>query len=103
MEDVGIFYGHLVYFVVIWYIIPRFGMLYQEKSGNPVCKSHECKSHACKWLQLVALNASSDCCDCHQGCQMVNLHTKNLGNIVGIFYVNLVYFSLFGIFYRHVV
>jgi hypothetical protein len=30
-----IFYGHLVYFVVIWYIFPRFGILYQEKSGNP--------------------------------------------------------------------
>jgi hypothetical protein len=26
----GIFYGHLVYFVVIWYILTRFGMLYQE-------------------------------------------------------------------------
>jgi hypothetical protein len=33
---------HLVYFVAIWYIswlfgilFPRFGMLYQEKSGNP--------------------------------------------------------------------
>jgi hypothetical protein len=30
-----IFYGHLVYFVVIWYIFARFGILYQEKSGNP--------------------------------------------------------------------
>jgi hypothetical protein len=29
------FYGHLLYFVVIWYISPRFGILYQEKSGNP--------------------------------------------------------------------
>jgi hypothetical protein len=29
-----IFYGHLVYFLVIWYIFPRFGMLYQEKSGS---------------------------------------------------------------------
>jgi hypothetical protein len=28
-------YGHLVYFVVIWYIFSRFGILYQEKSGNP--------------------------------------------------------------------
>jgi hypothetical protein len=28
-------FGHLVYFVVIWYISPRFGILYQEKSGNP--------------------------------------------------------------------
>jgi hypothetical protein len=72
MEDIGtfsdhlvyIFYGHLVYFVVIWYILlsfliwyillpfgifclsfsilcchlvyfPRLGILYQEKSGNP--------------------------------------------------------------------
>jgi hypothetical protein len=35
MEDVGIFYGHWVYFAVIWYIFPVFGMLYQEKSGNP--------------------------------------------------------------------
>jgi hypothetical protein len=25
-----------VYFVVNWYIFPRVGILYQEKSGNPV-------------------------------------------------------------------
>jgi hypothetical protein len=31
----GIIYVHLVYFVVIWYIFPRFGKLYQEKSGKP--------------------------------------------------------------------
>jgi hypothetical protein len=31
----GLFYGYLVYFGVIWLIIFRFGMLYQEKSGNP--------------------------------------------------------------------
>jgi hypothetical protein len=30
-----IFYGLLIYFVVIWHIFPRFGMLYQGKSGNP--------------------------------------------------------------------
>jgi hypothetical protein len=48
MEDVGIFYGHMVYFIAIWYILwplgifygylvyfPRFGMLYHEKSGIP--------------------------------------------------------------------
>jgi hypothetical protein len=29
-------YGHLVHFVVIWYIFSRFGMLYRVKSGNPV-------------------------------------------------------------------
>jgi hypothetical protein len=46
MEDDGIFYGQLIYFMVIWYILwPfgifcvnlvyffRFGMLYLEKSG----------------------------------------------------------------------
>jgi hypothetical protein len=31
-----IFNGHLVYFVAILaYFHPSFGMLYQEKSGNP--------------------------------------------------------------------
>jgi hypothetical protein len=48
MEDVAIFYGRLVYFVAIWYILwpfdifygylvyfSRFGILYHEKSGNP--------------------------------------------------------------------
>jgi hypothetical protein len=27
--------GHLVDYMVVWYIFPRFGMMYQEKSGNP--------------------------------------------------------------------
>jgi hypothetical protein len=31
----GIFYGNLVYSIAIWYILWSFGMLYQEKSGNP--------------------------------------------------------------------
>jgi hypothetical protein len=48
MENFGIFYGRLVYFVVIWHILrpfgifyghlvyfPRFGKLLKEKSGNP--------------------------------------------------------------------
>jgi hypothetical protein len=30
-----IFHGPLVYLKVICYLFPRFGMLYQEKSGNP--------------------------------------------------------------------
>jgi hypothetical protein len=34
----GIFCGHLVYFTVIWYIFPRFGILYQERSGSPAQK-----------------------------------------------------------------
>jgi hypothetical protein len=35
----GLFCSHLVYFVAIWFIswllFSRFGMLYQNKSGNP--------------------------------------------------------------------
>jgi hypothetical protein len=34
LGQLEIFYGHLVYFVVIWYLFPRFGILEQEKSGN---------------------------------------------------------------------
>jgi hypothetical protein len=35
LRPFGIFRGNLVYFVVIWYIFLRVGILYQEKSGNP--------------------------------------------------------------------
>jgi hypothetical protein len=35
LRPLQIFYGHLIYFVAIWYIFPRFGILDQEKSGNP--------------------------------------------------------------------
>jgi hypothetical protein len=35
LRPLEIFYFHLVYFVVILYIFPRFGILDQEKSGNP--------------------------------------------------------------------
>jgi hypothetical protein len=31
----GIYYGHLVYFVSIWYIFSSFGIMHQEKCGNP--------------------------------------------------------------------
>jgi hypothetical protein len=53
MEKVGIFYGHVEYFtivwyilwpfgnvVIIWYIFPCFGVLCQGKSGNPVVDIH---------------------------------------------------------------
>jgi hypothetical protein len=39
LSPLDIFYGHMVYMVVIWYNFPRFGMLHQEKSGNPVLES----------------------------------------------------------------
>jgi hypothetical protein len=35
----GIFYDHLVHFVFILYIFSGFGIMYQEKSGNPVSSS----------------------------------------------------------------
>jgi hypothetical protein len=35
LQPIDIFYGHLVYFVVICYIFPHVGILYEEKSGNP--------------------------------------------------------------------
>jgi hypothetical protein len=48
LRSFGVFYGHLEYFTVIWYILrpfgkfcdylanfPQFGLFYQEKSGNP--------------------------------------------------------------------
>jgi hypothetical protein len=30
-----IFYDHFVHFVFIWYTFSGFGIMYQEKSGNP--------------------------------------------------------------------
>jgi hypothetical protein len=39
-----IFYVYLVYFWVIRYKFSRFGMLYREKSGNPVQDSYEFRS-----------------------------------------------------------
>jgi hypothetical protein len=42
LEDVGIFFGHLVYFTAAGYILQQFGIFYgrlvylhQDKSGNP--------------------------------------------------------------------
>jgi hypothetical protein len=35
LRPLEINYCHLLYFVVVWYIFPRFGILYKEKSGNP--------------------------------------------------------------------
>jgi hypothetical protein len=35
LPPLRIFYGHLEYFVVIFVYSSRFGMLHQEKSGNP--------------------------------------------------------------------
>jgi hypothetical protein len=53
MENVASFCGHRIYFVAISYILfqfgiyfsvhfTRFGMSYQEKSGNPAILSRRC-------------------------------------------------------------
>jgi hypothetical protein len=35
LRTFGIFYDHLVHFLFCWYIFSGFGIMYQEKSGNP--------------------------------------------------------------------
>jgi hypothetical protein len=55
MEDVGIFYGHLVFCNILWTFgivrgnsvhFSRFGILYQEKSGNPALdQNSECETN----------------------------------------------------------
>jgi hypothetical protein len=35
LRPLEILYGRLIHFVEIWYNFPRFGILDQEKSGNP--------------------------------------------------------------------
>jgi hypothetical protein len=40
LRPLEIFYGHLEYFVAIWYNFPHFGILDQEKSGNPGQPAH---------------------------------------------------------------
>jgi hypothetical protein len=47
MENNGIFFVHMVYFMAIWYIFPRFGMLYHEKSGNPGQETKQPKYFLC--------------------------------------------------------
>jgi hypothetical protein len=42
LQPLEVFYGHLVYFVVFWYIFPGFGILHQEKSGNPAKQLKVC-------------------------------------------------------------
>jgi hypothetical protein len=66
MEDVGIFFGHLVHFMVFCYIlwtfgivcgdlvyVSRFVILYQEKSGNPGL--HNTKLKFLRTFQIVGL------------------------------------------------
>jgi hypothetical protein len=47
LRPFGIFSGPLVNFVVISYISSRFGMFYQEKSGNPAEEDVEFRHYVC--------------------------------------------------------
>jgi hypothetical protein len=57
----GIFGGHLVNFMAILFIFSRFGMLHQEKSGNPGTESrHERLGH--RYFDFKCfLAATKDC------------------------------------------
>jgi hypothetical protein len=69
MANLGIFYDHLVYFTAsgnnLWQfgifcghlvISPRFGILYQEKSGNPVDEHIRKRICITKWSSYVQKN-----------------------------------------------
>jgi hypothetical protein len=105
--------------VGIWYIFSRFGILYQEKSGNPEPLPFFSFFNS---IFIIALTRrpSQACFQARwprrQGCQMVYFQTKNrkLGKFfeglamedVGTFYAHLVYFTYirpFSIFNGHLV
>jgi hypothetical protein len=46
LQPICIFCDHMVYFLVVWYIFPRFGMLSREKSGNPA------ENNGCRQRQI---------------------------------------------------
>jgi hypothetical protein len=54
LRPLKIVYGNLVYFVAIWYIFPRLGILYQDKSGNPAPQFHRSTS----WLWALIFTQS---------------------------------------------
>jgi hypothetical protein len=49
LRTLGIFYEHLVHFMLILYIFSGFGIMYQEKSGNP---GLECRTNQDPILRL---------------------------------------------------
>jgi hypothetical protein len=70
MEDVGLLYGHLVYFtsiwyslwtfgifMVIWYIFPRFGIFYHEPWQHCLGPLFNVDNTFCRNDKLAKLNA----------------------------------------------
>jgi hypothetical protein len=58
LRSLKIFNGSLVYFVVIWYIFPCFGMLYQEKSGNPGGQLNPARRYYGYYVWLVSITST---------------------------------------------
>jgi hypothetical protein len=60
----GTFGGHLVHFVVIWYIFPPFGTLYWEKSGNLafVPQGYVCKVFGIRVTRWVCKKIARNVC-----------------------------------------
>jgi hypothetical protein len=50
-----LFYSKMVYFMVIWYIFPSFGMLCRDKSGNPGRWFLQSTLHPCTYILLCVL------------------------------------------------
>jgi hypothetical protein len=49
LQALGIFYDHLVHSVFILYIFSGFGIIYQEKSGNPeTTYTHRAHAPSCR-------------------------------------------------------
>jgi hypothetical protein len=49
-ENIGIFYCH---FVANWYNFDRYGILHEEKSGNPESKMSTEDKDAAIWMQTT--------------------------------------------------
>jgi hypothetical protein len=77
MEVVGIFYGHLVYFMVIWYIFPCFGMLYKEKSGNPGTERRPKFEFIYHWVKKVESKMNNPCDSFQPNCNLTNCRQMN--------------------------
>jgi hypothetical protein len=62
MEDLGMFYGHLVYFITIWYILCQFGIFMVIWYSFPVLVSCTTKNLA-TLLENKKIRSSFLCCN----------------------------------------
>jgi hypothetical protein len=70
----GIFYDHLVHFVIIWYIFSGFCIMFHEKSGNPAPKQERTgKTLWRRGTTVIATASESEYrgFESHQGAEVV--------------------------------